>query len=51
MIRLYFASIVVLAIFLGGCMTATESNTRRDPWHQAVVEPMQDNDARALRFY
>jgi len=42
MIRLYIASIVVPATFLGGCMAATESNTRRDPWYQVVVEPMQD---------
>jgi len=51
MIRLYVASIVVLATLLGGCMAATEPNTRRDPWYQVVVEPMQDDDARALRFY
>ncbi len=50
-IRLDFASIVVLVTFLGGCMAATESNTRRDPWQQTVFEPMQENDARALRFY
>jgi hypothetical protein len=51
MIRLYIASIVVLATLLGGCMAATEPNTRRDPWYQAVVEPMQDDDVSALRFY
>lgn len=51
MIRLYIASIVVLATLLGGCMAATEPNTRRDPWYRAAVEPMQDDDARALRFY
>jgi hypothetical protein len=51
MIRLHIASIVVLATLLDGCMAATEPNTRSDPWYQAVVEPMQDNDARALRFY
>lgn len=45
------ASIVVLATLLGGCMAATDPVTRRDPWQQAVVEPMQDDDARALRFY
>ena len=51
MIRLYIASIVVLATVLGGCMAASEPNTRHDPWYHAVVEPMQHNDARALRFY
>jgi len=51
MIGLSIASIAVLATLLGGCMAATEPATRRDPWHQAVVEPMQDDDARALRFY
>jgi len=51
MIRLHIASVVVLATLLGGCIATTEPNTRRDPWYQAVVEPMQDDDARALRFY
>jgi len=51
MIRLHIASVVVLAGLLGGCIATTEPNTRRDPWYQAVVEPMQDDDARALRFY
>jgi hypothetical protein len=32
-------------------MATTESTTRRDPWYQAVVEPMQNDDARALRFH
>jgi hypothetical protein len=32
-------------------MATTEPNTRRDPWYQAVVEPMQGDDARALRFH
>jgi len=49
--RLYIASIVGLATLFGGCMATTEPTTRRDPWYQAVVEPMQDDDARALRFY
>ena len=51
MIRPHVASVVVLATLLGGCMTATEPNTRRDPWYQAVVEPLQTDDARALHFY
>ena len=51
MTRPYIASIVALATLLGGCMPATEPNTRRDPWYQAVVEPLQADDARALRFY
>ena len=51
MIRLYIASIIVLATLLGGCMAATEPSTRRDPWYQAVVEPMQDDGTRVLRFY
>ena len=51
MIRPHVASIVVLATLLGGCMAATEPNTRRDPWYQAVVEPLQADDARALHFY
>ena len=50
MIRLYIAAIVVLATFLGGCMAAAEPSTRRDPWYQAVIEPTQDDDTRALRF-
>jgi uncharacterized protein YlxW (UPF0749 family) len=51
MMRLYIASIVVLASLLGGCMAITEPNTRRDPWYQAAVEPMQVDDARVLRYY
>ena len=51
MIRLFTVSFVVLATLLGGCVATTEPNTRRDPWYQAVVEPVQSNDARALRFY
>lgn len=51
MIRPYVASLVVLATLLDGCMAATEPNTRRDPWYQAVVEPLQADDARALHFY
>jgi hypothetical protein len=51
MIRPYVASVVVLATLLGGCMAATEPNTRRDPWYQAVVEPVKADDARALHFY
>ena len=51
MIRPHVASVVVLATLLGGCMTATEPNTRRDPWYQVVVEPLQADDARALHFY
>ena len=50
MIRLYIVSIVVLATLLNGCMATTEPVTRRDPWYQAVIEPMQDDDTRALRF-
>ncbi len=45
------ALIVVLTTLLGGCTATTEPATRRDPWHQAVVEPVQNDDARALRFY
>ena len=51
MIGSQIASVVVLATLLGGCMAPTEPNTRRDPWYQAVVEPMQADDARALHFY
>jgi predicted ribosome quality control (RQC) complex YloA/Tae2 family protein len=50
-IRLFKVSFLVLATLLGGCVATTEPNTHRDPWYQAVVEPMQGNDARALRFY
>jgi hypothetical protein len=50
MIRLHIASIIVLGTLLGGCKVASEPNTRRDPWYQTVVEPMQDDDTRALRF-
>ncbi len=51
MIRLLIVSVVVLAAFLDGCVATTEPSTRSDPWYQAVVEPTQGNDARALRFY
>ncbi len=51
MIKPYVASIVLLATLLGGCMGTTEPNTRRDPWYQAAVEPVQHDDVRALRFY
>lgn len=51
MIRPHVASVVVLATLLGGCMAATEPNTRRDPWYQAAVEPLQGDDTRALHFY
>ena len=51
MIRPYIASVVLLGTLLSGCMAPTEPNTRRDPWYRAVVEPIQDDDARALRFY
>jgi len=50
-IRLFIVSFVVLTTLIGGCAATTGPNTRRDPWYQAVVEPMQGNDARALRFY
>ena len=51
MIAQYVASAVVLATLLGGCVSPTEPNTRRDPWYQAVVEPLQGDDTRALHFY
>ena len=51
MIGSQIASVIVLATLLAGCMATTEPNTRRDPWYQAVVEPMQADDARALHFY
>jgi len=41
----------MLATLLGGCVAATEPNTRRDPWYQAVVEPLQGDDTRVLHFY
>ena len=50
MMRKYTVSIVVLATLIAGCVTTTEPSTRRDPWYQAVVEPMQDDNTRALRF-
>jgi hypothetical protein len=50
-IRLFKVSFLVLATLLGACAATTEPNTRPYPWYQAVVEPMQGNDARALRFY
>jgi len=50
-IRLFIVSFVVLATLIGGCAATTGPNTRRDPWYQVVVEPMQGNDTRALRFY
>jgi hypothetical protein len=50
-IRPFIVSFVVLAALLGGCVATTEPNTRSDPWYQVVVEPMQGDDARALRFY
>ena len=51
MTRPFIVSFVVLAALLAGCVATTEPNTRSDPWYQAVVEPMQGNDTRALRFY
>lgn len=48
--RQYTASIVVLASLIGGCAVPTEPGTRPDPWYHAVVEPMQDDNTRALRF-
>ena len=50
MMRKYTVSIVVLATLIAGCVTTTEPSTRRDPWYQAVVEPMLDDNTRALRF-
>ena len=49
MMRRYTVSIVVLASLIAGCVATTEPSTRRDPWYQAVVEPMQDDNTRALR--
>lgn len=46
----YIASIAALATLVGGCVATTDPGTRRDPWYQAVVEPMQDDNTRALRF-
>ena len=50
MMRRYTVSIVVLATLSAGCVATTEPSTRRDPWYQVVVEPMQDDNTRALRF-
>jgi len=50
MVRLHTASIAVLALLVGGCVAPAEPNSRRDPWYQAAVEVVQDDNTRALRF-
>lgn len=43
-------AIVLLTVLVGGCVTPIEPNTRRDPWYQAAVEVVQDDNTRALRY-
>ena len=50
MVRMHPASMAVLAVLVGGCVAPAEPNTRRDPWYQAAVDAVQDDDTRALRF-
>ena len=50
MVRTPMAPIVVLTVLIGGCVAPAEPNTRRDPWYQAAVEAVQDDNARALRY-
>ena len=50
MVRMHIAPIALLAVLAGGCVAPAEPNTRRDPWYQAAVDAVQDDDTRALRF-
>jgi hypothetical protein len=40
-----------LAALLSGCPATTDRNTRDERWYDAVVEPLQDESERALRFH
>jgi len=50
MVRTRMVTIVLLTVLVGGCVAPTEPNTRRDPWYQAAVEVVQDDNTRALRY-
>lgn len=43
--------ILVLATLLSGCPAVTEQNARNERWYDSVVEPLQSDNDRALRFY
>lgn len=40
-----------LAALLSGCPAVTEQNTRNERWYDSVVEPLQSDPERALKFY
>lgn len=40
-----------LATLLSGCPAMKEQNTRNERWYDTVVEPLQSEPERALRFY
>lgn len=40
-----------LAALLSGCPATSDRNTRDERWYDAVVEPLQDESERALRFH
>ena len=44
-------AILALAALLSGCPATTEQNTRSERWYDPVVEPVQSEPERALRFY
>ncbi len=44
-------AILGLAALLSGCPAATDKNTRNERWYDAVVEPLQSEPERALRFH
>ncbi|MGQ0580066.1 MAG: hypothetical protein ACT4PQ_14315, partial [Betaproteobacteria bacterium] len=48
---LSWGGVVVWAALVVAFYPPTSPATRRDPWQQAVVEPMLDDDTRALQFY
>jgi hypothetical protein len=43
--------ILALATLLSGCPAVTEHNARSERWYDSVVEPLQSDNERALRFY
>ncbi len=44
-------TILTLAALLSGCPAVTEQNARSERWYDTVVEPLQSDTERALRFY
>jgi hypothetical protein len=44
-------AILALGAALAGCAAAVEKNNRNERWYDAMVEPLQSEPERALRFY